>query len=56
MHATLQSHLNLGLRILKYLKLAPGNGIGFDKSNNGFKVVAYSDSDWAKCPVTRKPM
>ena len=54
MHAPLQSHMNLGLRVLKYLKLAPGSGIGFNKTQNGFGVVAYSDSDWAKCPLTRK--
>ena len=54
MHAPLQTHLNLGLRVLKYLKLAPGSGIGFDKCSHGFKMVAYSDSDWAKCPITRK--
>lgn len=54
MHAPLQSHLNLGLRVLKYLKLAPGSGISFDKCSHGFKVVAYSDSDWAKRPITRK--
>lgn len=54
MHSPLQSHLNIGLRVLKYLKLAPGSGISFDKSQSGFKVVAYCDSDWAKCPITRR--
>lgn len=54
MHAPLQSHLSIGLRVLKYLKLAPGSGISFDKSQSGFKVVAYCDSDWAKCPITRR--
>ena len=54
MHAPLQSHFNLGLRVLRYLKLAPGSGIGFSKSQTGYNVVAYSDSDWAKCPVTRR--
>ena len=54
MHAPLQSHFNLGLRVLRYLKLAPGSGIGFSKSQTGYNVVAYSDSDWAKCPITRR--
>ncbi|GJV15040.1 ribonuclease H-like domain-containing protein [Tanacetum coccineum] len=53
MHAPLQSHSDLGLRMLKYLKLAPGIGINFTKSNTKFNVIAYSDSNWAKCPVTR---
>ena len=54
MHSPLQSHFDIGLRVLRYLKLAPGSGIGFSKNNSGFKVKAYSDSDWAKCPVTRR--
>ena len=54
MHAPLQSHYDFGLRVLKYLKLAPGSGIGFNKTQDSLKVTAYSDSDWAKCPVTRK--
>nr|GEZ04762.1 hypothetical protein [Tanacetum cinerariifolium] len=41
------SHFNLALRLLRYLKLAPGSGIDFSKDNSGISVVAYSDSDWA---------
>nr|GEY77808.1 ribonuclease H-like domain-containing protein [Tanacetum cinerariifolium] len=54
MHSPLQSHFNLGLRLLRYLKLAPGSGINFAKSHSKFSVIAYSDSDWAKCPLTRR--
>jgi hypothetical protein len=54
MHSPLQSHFDIGLRVLRYLKLAPGSGTGFSKNNSGFKVKAYSDYDWAKCPVTRR--
>ncbi|GJU79091.1 ribonuclease H-like domain-containing protein [Tanacetum coccineum] len=54
MHAPLQSHFNLGLRLLKYLKLAPCSGIKFTKSNTKFDVISYTDSDWAKCPVTKR--
>nr|GEX04982.1 reverse transcriptase domain-containing protein [Tanacetum cinerariifolium] len=53
-HETLQSHFDIGLRVRKYLKLAPGNGIEFSKSNDAFKIIAFSDSEWAKCPMTRK--
>lgn len=56
MHAPLQSHCDLGLRVLRYLKLSPGSGIGFNKAQGGFKVTAFSDFDWAKCPITRKPV
>nr|GEZ89870.1 ribonuclease H-like domain-containing protein [Tanacetum cinerariifolium] len=56
MHSPLQSHFDLGLRLLRYLKLAPGSGINFAKSHSKFSVIAYSDSDWAKCLVTRRPI
>ncbi|GKA43254.1 hypothetical protein Tco_0735978 [Tanacetum coccineum] len=38
--------------VLGYLKLAPGNSIEFSKSKDGFKVISFSDLDWAKCPMT----
>ncbi|GJT35290.1 hypothetical protein Tco_0925709 [Tanacetum coccineum] len=38
----------------KYLKLAPSNGIEFSESKTGFKVITFSDSDWAKYPMTRR--
>nr|GEV31353.1 hypothetical protein [Tanacetum cinerariifolium] len=48
MHAPLQLHFDIGLRVLKYLKLASGNGIGFSKSNDGFKgnVLATCKVIW----------
>nr|GEX22477.1 ribonuclease H-like domain-containing protein [Tanacetum cinerariifolium] len=54
MHAPLQSHFNLALKLLRYLKLALGSGIDFSKDNFGIQVVAYSNSDWAKCPMTKR--
>ena len=54
MHAPLKSHFDIGLRVLKYLKLAPGNGLSFKRNTGKFDVVAYCDADWAKCPVTRR--
>ena len=53
MHAPLESHLNAALRVLRYLKGSPGNGIQINK-NGSLKLRAYADSDWARCPVTRK--
>ncbi|GJZ72885.1 cytokinin dehydrogenase 3-like protein [Tanacetum coccineum] len=41
-------------KLLKYLKLAPGSGINFTKSNTKFNVISYTDSDWAKCPKSKK--
>ncbi|GJS10156.1 putative RNA-directed DNA polymerase [Tanacetum coccineum] len=54
MHAPLRSHFDIALRVLKYLKLAPGLGVNFSKRKGDCLVTAFSDSDWAKCPVTRK--
>nr|GEW98981.1 hypothetical protein [Tanacetum cinerariifolium] len=54
MHAPLKSHFDIALRLLKYLKLAPGFGVQFVKRQSGFNIKAFSDSNWAKCPVTRR--
>nr|GEZ37077.1 ribonuclease H-like domain-containing protein [Tanacetum cinerariifolium] len=54
MHAPLKSHFDIALRLLKYLKLAPGFGVHFVKRQSGFDIKAFSNSDWAKCPVTRR--
>nr|GEW08988.1 ribonuclease H-like domain-containing protein [Tanacetum cinerariifolium] len=54
MHAPLKSHFDIALRLLKYLKLALGFGVQFVKRQGGFDIKAFSDSGWAKCPVTRK--
>ncbi|GJW32286.1 putative RNA-directed DNA polymerase [Tanacetum coccineum] len=54
MHSPLKSHLDIAMRVLKYLKLAHGYGIQFSKRNSVFDINAFSDSDWAKCPFTRR--
>nr|GEU51571.1 ribonuclease H-like domain-containing protein [Tanacetum cinerariifolium] len=56
MHAPLKLHFDIALILLKYLKLAPGFGVQFVKRYSGFDIKAFSDSDWAKCPVTRRSM
>nr|GEV77174.1 probable LRR receptor-like serine/threonine-protein kinase At5g48740 [Tanacetum cinerariifolium] len=54
MHAPLKSHFDIALRLLKYLKLAPGFGVQFVKRQNDFDTKAFFDSDLAKCPITRR--
>ena len=47
------THMEAVLRILKYLKSAPGRGILF--SNHGhLRIEAYTDADWAGCPDDRR--
>ncbi|GKC31474.1 ribonuclease H-like domain-containing protein [Tanacetum coccineum] len=53
MHAPLVSHLDVVLRVLRYLKCSPGSGIQIYKKGN-LKLRAYADCDWAICPTIRK--
>ncbi|GJZ40642.1 ribonuclease H-like domain-containing protein [Tanacetum coccineum] len=53
MHAPLQSHLRIALRVIRYLKNSPGTGIQIYKDKN-LKLSCFTDSDWAKCLRTRK--
>ncbi|KAJ0825597.1 putative RNA-directed DNA polymerase [Helianthus annuus] len=53
MHKPCQSHLDIALRLLRYLKLCPGKGVMFRKTGN-LDIMCYVDSDWAKCTKTRK--
>ena len=45
--------MEVALRVVRYLKNAPGQGLFFS-SNNDFRMRAYCDSDWAGCPLTRR--
>ena len=45
-------HMEEALRVVHYLKNAPGQGLFFS-SNSDFRLRAYCDSDWAGCPITR---
>ncbi|KAK1422630.1 hypothetical protein QVD17_17916 [Tagetes erecta] len=53
MHQPTEAHLQLAMRVLRYLKGAPGKGLFF-APNESFKLSAYSDSDWGKCLETRR--
>jgi hypothetical protein len=53
MHEPLNVHLQVALRLLRYLKNSPGKGILFTKGSS-FEPIAYADSDWGKCTSSRK--
>ncbi|CAH9100668.1 unnamed protein product [Cuscuta europaea] len=41
------------LRVLKYLKGRPGQGILL-RSDSSLSLTGYCDADWASCPITRR--
>ncbi|KAF5452401.1 hypothetical protein F2P56_027402 [Juglans regia] len=53
MHAPRLPHMTAAIRVLRYIKGTPGQGIFFPSSND-LHVRAYTDSDWANYPTTRR--
>ncbi|XP_038698058.1 uncharacterized mitochondrial protein AtMg00810-like [Tripterygium wilfordii] len=51
-HEPRLSHMDAALRVVSYLKSTPGQGLLFH--NNKLELIAYCDSDWAGCPITRR--
>jgi hypothetical protein len=53
MHQPRKLHMEAALRVVQYLKGAPGQGLFFP-SHTDYKLRAYSDSDWVGCLLTRR--
>ncbi|KAL5798940.1 hypothetical protein ACOSQ2_003760 [Xanthoceras sorbifolium] len=53
MHQPRKDHWEAALRVVCYLKSAPGQGLFFS-STSDLWLRAYFDSDWAGCPLTRR--
>ena len=47
------SHMEAVVRILKYLKNAPGRGLLY-KASGHLRIEGYTDSDWAGSPADRR--
>ncbi|RVW60295.1 Retrovirus-related Pol polyprotein from transposon RE1 [Vitis vinifera] len=47
MHNPEEQHMNAVMRILRYLKNAPGKGILFAKNVDHQSIEVYTDADWA---------
>ncbi|GJU85880.1 ribonuclease H-like domain-containing protein [Tanacetum coccineum] len=47
MHSPLNSHLDVALRVLRYLKGSPESGIQINKTGN-LKLRAYAETDWVR--------
>ncbi|CAL1372799.1 unnamed protein product [Linum trigynum] len=52
-HAPTQAHMDAAMRILRYLKLSPGQGLYFPAAND-LHLHAYCDADWGGCQSTRR--
>lgn len=48
-----RSHMEAALRIVKYIKQNPSQGILLSSESDNI-LTAYCDADWAACPLTRK--
>ena len=55
MHKPREVHWEAVVRVLKYLKGSPGQGIML-KSVSDLRVRTFCDSDWASCPNTRRSL
>lgn len=52
MHEPRQDHWDAAMRVLRYLKQSPGQGLFLRPDS--LELRAYCDSDWASCPLTRR--
>ncbi|PWA59979.1 serpin [Artemisia annua] len=52
-HDPRTTHMKALIRVLRYIKLSPGQGLYFP-SNTEPTLQAYCDSDWAAFPTTRR--
>ncbi|CAM8987644.1 unnamed protein product [Rhodiola kirilowii] len=48
-----EDHLTAALRLLRYIKGAPAQGLYFGAQSD-LQLKAFCDADWATCPLTRK--
>ncbi|XP_062006043.1 uncharacterized mitochondrial protein AtMg00810-like [Rosa rugosa] len=53
MHEPRQPHMAVALRVVRYLKSSPGQGLLL-RSHDSLNLRAFCDSDWAGCPITRR--
>ncbi|RVW14716.1 Retrovirus-related Pol polyprotein from transposon RE1 [Vitis vinifera] len=55
MHSPTEEHMEAVYRILRYLKMTPGKGLFFRKTENRDTKV-YSDADWQETSLTGGPL
>ncbi|KAJ4765650.1 Retroelement pol polyprotein-like [Rhynchospora pubera] len=55
MHQPLEAHYDAALRVMRYLKANPGQGILL-RADSKLQLNGYCDSDWASCPTTQRSL
>ncbi|CAH9085209.1 unnamed protein product, partial [Cuscuta europaea] len=53
LHSPRLDHWHAALRVVRYLKGSPGQGILL-RADSDLTLTGWCDSDWAACPLTRK--
>ncbi|KAG7543542.1 Integrase catalytic core [Arabidopsis thaliana x Arabidopsis arenosa] len=53
MQSPREDHWQAALRVVRYLKGNPGQGILLQAKKN-FQITGWCDSDWSSCPLTRR--
>ncbi|WMV36798.1 hypothetical protein MTR67_030183 [Solanum verrucosum] len=53
MHCPKKSHMEFVLRVVRYIKNAPGLGV-LMSSRKSSKLRGFCDADWAACPMSRR--
>lgn len=48
-----KSHMDAAIRVVRYLKQAPGMGVIMRRGPTN-ALVGFCDSDWAACPISRR--
>ncbi|XP_021719504.1 uncharacterized protein LOC110687200 [Chenopodium quinoa] len=55
MHEPRSEHWEAALRVVRYLKRTPGQGILLS-ADNDLTLQGWCDSDWAACPLTHRSL
>lgn len=55
MHKPRKTHWEATIRVLRYLKGSPGQGILL-QANTELTLKSWCDADWAGCPLTRRSL
>ncbi|KAK2993240.1 hypothetical protein RJ640_015719 [Escallonia rubra] len=53
MQSPRSQHWDAALRVLRYLKVTPGQGL-FLSTDSPLQIYAFCDTYWASCPLTRR--